>query len=326
MPTISDVAKRARVSTYTVSAVLNRSARVSPELTGRVMKAVQELDYTINYVARSLQTRKTETLGMLLPDIGNPFYSKVVRGVEEVCAKHNYSLLLSSTYENVGEQNRGLLSYRAKQVDGILLFVVDGDESGLKSIVGKNIPVVCVGRRPLTVATDTVVVDNKLGAKQAVEHLVSKGRKRIAFLTGTSGLSVTREAVAGWRLAYRQAGLTPDKALLREGDWTEESGYVHTLELMRSVNAPDAFLVASLIMLNGVLRALRELKKHVPADVDVMSTDDADWLDVCEPRISVVEQPRHDLGVRAAEMLFERIAQPKRDVVSVVLKPALKLR
>lgn len=326
MPTISDVAKRARVSTYTVSAVLNRSARVSPELTDRVMKAVQELDYTINYIARSLQTRKTETLGMLLPDVGNPFYAKVVRGVDEVCAKHNYSLLLSSMNENVAEQNRSLMLFRAKQVDGMLLFIADGDESGLKSIVDKSIPVVCVGRRPVTVDTDTVIVDNKTGARLAVDHLLSKGHKKIAFITGSSGLSVSRDAVAGWRQALRHASIAPQKELVREGDWTEASGYKHAMDLLQSPEPPSAFLVASLVMLSGVLRAAREMNKHVPSDVALMSTDDADWLDVFEPRISVVLQPRHELGVAAADLLFKRIAHPDREFEHVVLKPVLKLR
>ena len=135
MPTIYDVARRARVSSYTVSAVLNRSAYVSPELTGRVHAAVRELDYTINELARSLHTRKTRTAGMLIPDIANPFYAKVVRGVEDVLKQSGYSLILGNTYNDAGEQTRYLGVFRAKQVDGMLLFVAAGAEEELQSLV-----------------------------------------------------------------------------------------------------------------------------------------------------------------------------------------------
>src|ERR1041385_4189851 len=132
MPTIYDVAKRARVSTYTVSSVLNRSAHVSAELTKRVMDAVQELDYTINDLARSLQTRKTKTIGMLIPDIANPFYAKVVRGVEDVLRASGYSLVLGATYNQREQQSRYLAVFRSKQVDGLLLFISPGDDSDVR--------------------------------------------------------------------------------------------------------------------------------------------------------------------------------------------------
>jgi DNA-binding LacI/PurR family transcriptional regulator len=136
MPTINDVAKLAGVSTYTVSSVLNRSARVSPELTKRVIDAVQELDYTINNVARSLQTRKTQTIGMVLPNVANPFFGRVVAGADEVCRERGYTLLLGHTSEDADQQARCIANFRSKQADGLIVFMAAGSEAAVSSVMG----------------------------------------------------------------------------------------------------------------------------------------------------------------------------------------------
>ena len=174
MPTIYDVARRAGVSTYTVSSVLNRTAYVSPELTKRVMAAVQEVDYTINALARSLQTRKTLTIGMLIPDIANPFYATVVRGVEDVLKRAGYSLILGSTYNDRDEQARYIGVFRSKQVDGLLLFVAPGDDAEIRALVEAKKAVVFVGRVPIDLNADIVSADNAKGAQLAVLHLIVK--------------------------------------------------------------------------------------------------------------------------------------------------------
>ena len=191
MPTIYDVARRAGVSTYTVSSVLNQSAKVSPELTKRVLKAVHELDYTMNALARSLPTRETKTVGMLIPDIANPFYAKVVRGVEDTLRKSGYSLLLGNTYNQVDEQSRYVVLFRSRQVDGLLLFVSAGEDTELRSFISKGKPVVFVGRKPIGLKADSVSADNRTGTELAVAHLARKGHKRIALLNGQRGLSST---------------------------------------------------------------------------------------------------------------------------------------
>lgn len=325
MPTISDVAKRAGVSTYTVSAVLNRSAKVSPELTGRVLKAVTDLDYTINYVARSLQTRKTETIGMLIPDIGNQTYAAVLRGVEDVVNEHGYSLLLGSTHNRQADQDRGLAVYRAKQVDGMLLFIA-GDESAVQSLVQKKIPVVCVGRRPATFVTDSVISDHKSAARIATDHLVSHGHKKIALITGHAAASVAKDSIAGWKAGLKQAGLTPDSDYLIEGDWDPDHSYQQALALLSSAGAPSAILATNVFMVIGILRAARELKLKVPEHVELMSTSDSPWLDAFEPRISAVCHSNYDMGSGAAQLLFKRIAEPEREFEQIVLKPNLKIR
>ncbi len=323
MATIYDVARRARVSTYTVSAVLNRSANVSPALTRRVMKAVAALDYTINDLARSLQTRRTRTVAMLIPDIGSPFYAKVVRGAEDVLRRAGYALLLGNTYNDPAEQERYVALFRAKQADGLLLFVAPGDSGHLRR-AGR--PTVFVGRQPGGIDADLVVADNVKGAELAVSHLISRGHRRVALVIGHRCLSASAERVKGWERALRRARLPVDPCLVGEGDWTAASGHRVTLELVALPQPPTAIFASNFLMMTGTLRALQERGLEVPGDVEVMSADDSEWLDVFRPRISSVLQPSYEMGARAAELLLDRIDRPDREAQRIRLEPTLRIR
>lgn len=326
LATIYDVARRAGVSTYTVSAVLNRSAYVSPELTRRVQDAVRELDYTINDLARSLQTRRTKTVGMLIPTIASPYYADVVRGVEDVLKHSGYSLILGNTYDHREEQSRYLMVFRSKQVDGLLLFVAPGDDTEVRALVQAKKPVVFVARRPAGFDADSVTPDNVLGTQLAVEQMIARGHRRIGLITGPLGLSAASDRVIGWRRALKKAGLPAPKQWIGECDWTPESAYCTTLGWMNSEERPTAIFTGNFLMLTGVLRALRERKLKCPQQVEVMTSDDLDWLDLFEPRISAVVQPSYAMGAQAAELLLKRIKEPDRKFQQVVLEPELKLR
>lgn len=326
MATIYDVAKRAKVSTYTVSSVLNRSAYVSPELTERVKRAVKELDYTINEVARSLQTRRSRMIGMLIPDISNPFYAKVVRGVETKLKAEGYSLLLGSSYNDVAEQTRYLGVFRARQADGLLVFLAAGDEEEPRRVVESRKPVVFVGRVPRTFKADSVAVDQVKGAQLAIGHLISKGHERIAVVTGQLSLSVSADRVEGWRRALKKHRLEAPDSYVGEGDWTTESGWRVTLDLLSLSKPPTAILASNFLMMTGVLRALKERKLRCPADVEVMNWDDTEWLDCFEPPISTLNTPSFEMGEKAAELLLKRLKQPGRKIEQIKLTATLQLR
>lgn len=326
MATIYDVAKRARVSTYTVSVVLNKSAKASPELTRRVLKAARELNYTVNDVARSLQTRKTRTVGMLIPDIASPFYAKVVRGAEDVLKEAGYSLLLGSTYNDPVEQSQYVSLFRSKQVDGVMLFVAPGEASDVRDLVAARKPVVFVGREPVGFQADAVVPDYANGTRRAVEHLIGKGHRRVGIITGHLPLTSSSERIVGWRRALKKAGLQEDKRLIQEGDWTAESGYRATLSLLDLEERPTAIFTSNFLMLTGTLRALKERGLRCPTDVEVLSSDDSEWLDVFEPRISTVVQPSYAMGQHAAELLLKRLEEPDRKFEKIVLAADLKVR
>lgn len=326
MPTITDVAKRAGVSTYTVSSVLNRSARVSPELTKRVLVAVEELDYTINSVARSLQTRRTNTFGMLIPDISNPFYSLVVSGAEDVCRHRGYSLLLGTTKESRDEQAHSLSMLRSKQVDGLLLFMAAESENTLRPLIDKKIPIVFLGRQTAELPGDCVKVDNFAGIRMATRHLIARGHRNIAMLTGPASLSVNKERVKGWKEALHEAQLPINPAFIRETDWSADSALFHTTALFALDPAPTAILTSNFVMTTGVLRALKQLKLHCPSPVEVLSSDDVDWLDAFESPITAIVQPGYEMGSMGVELLLDRIANPERAVQLVNLSPTLHIR
>ena len=326
MPTIYDVAKRASVSTYTVSSVINRSAYVSPELTKRVQKAVRDLDYTPNALARGLQTRKTRTAAMLIPDIGSPFYSRVVRGVENRLRQADYSLMLGNTYNQPEEQARYLTVFKSQQVDGVLMFLAAGDESEASRMVKAKKAVVFVGRAPRTFQGDTVTADNVQGTRLAIDHLIAAGHERIAIVTGQASLSTSSDRVDGWRKSLRRRKLAAPASLIGEGDWSTESGYEVGKRLLEQSPRPTGIFASNFLMMTGVLRAIKEKGLRCPQDVQVVSSDDSEWLDVFSPAITTVVQPSYAMGEHAADLLLKRMKQPSRKFETIVLSPELHLR
>ena len=326
MPTIYDVAKRAGVSTYTVSVVLNRSARVSAELTERVLQAVRELDYTPNEVARSLQTRRSRTVAMLIPDIANPFYAMVVRGVEDRLKQDGYSLLLGNTYNRAEEQARYLSVFRARQADGVLIFLAAGGDEDVQKLTEAGKPVVCVARAPQSVNADVVMGDSRTGTRLAIDHLLSRGHNRIALVLGQLAVSSTAERLTGWRQSMKAAGLRAPREYAIDTDWTQDGGRDAMLRLLDLAEPPTAVFAANFLILTGVLAALRERGIRCPDQIEVAASDESEWLDVFDPPVTTVVQPSYSLGERAADLLLKRLADPSRPTERIVLQPSLHVR
>jgi LacI family transcriptional regulator len=327
MATITDVAKRARVSTYTVSCVLNRSAFVSPELTERVLQAVEELDYTVNGLARGLLTGKTNTAGMFIPDLSNPFYAKVVRGAEDVLREAGYSLLLGNTYDREEEQSRYLSVFRSKQVDGLLVFCAPGGIQDLSAFASKKLPIIFVGRVPRGVECDSVSADNRLGTRLILRHLLGRGHTRIGLITGPPTVSANRHRIEVWKKALTEAGVANTAQYFRSGDMTTEVGYTSARDLLAlGAQRPTAIFSASFLLMVGVLKALKEAGLRCPQDVEVTSADDSEWLDVFDPPVSTVIQPSYDMGVKAADLLLRRLASPDGKKERILLQPELRIR
>jgi DNA-binding LacI/PurR family transcriptional regulator len=328
MATMYDVAEKAGVSIATVSAVLNKTAYVSPELAKRVKQAVEELDYTINHLAHSLQTRSTHTIGMLIPDVASPdpFFGQVVRGAEDVLRKKGYLLILGHTYNKVDEQTRYLSAFRSRLVDGVLLFQAPGADSELDRLLKTKKPLVFVGRVPKDAQADIVATDIVQGTRMAVEHLLKQGHRRIGLITVAASLSVSSFRIEGWRSALRRNGVAADESYIMSGDMSSEAGKQAALRLLDLPEPPTAVFADNLVVATGILRALKERQRRVPEDITVLSSDDAEWLDVFTPHITTVVQPSYELGFQAAELLLKRIKHPKRPYQKVLLKPQLRIR
>ena len=306
-PSIYDVAKEARVSVFTVSAVVNGKSHVGKALKQRVEAAIQKLSYRPNLLARSLANRRTHTLGIVVPDISNPFFPLVVRGAEDAAQKHGYNILLCDSDDRLEREEECLEVLLAKRVDGILLTKAPQAFSpSLRQLIDDSqVPFVLLMRTYPSLTKDAVITDDYAGAYEAVCQLARAGHRRIGLLGGPMTVSNGRERWKGFRDALEANGLTHDPELLVEGDYRIESGYRggHAL-LSRS---PDGIYVANYLMTVGLLKAADEMGMRCPEDFGLVSFDDYPWLAVFRPRLTTVELPKYQIGFEAAELLLERI-------------------
>jgi LacI family transcriptional regulator len=330
MATIYDVAKHANVSLATVSAVVNGSAYVSPGLKSRVTSAIEKLGYQPNLLARSLATQQTRTLGMIVPNIVNPFWPEVVRGVEDAAHAAGYTVLLASNDDDRRKEALYLRMFLAKRVDGILLTKTAG---GLESDVARRLrstrtPVVQLMRSSNAVGGDKVLCDEDEGSYQAVAHLLRLGCRRIGMINGLEKVSTSKRRLAGYRNALQDAGVTFDASRVIHGDFRVESGYAAGIQLLKT--KPDGMFIANYLMTVGFMRALRQYQLRCPDDVRIVTCDDHPWLDSFRPRLTTVNLPKYEMGQAGARALLDRMAAgdkpaPKRGRI-ITLKTTLCLR
>jgi LacI family transcriptional regulator len=326
MPNIYDVAKRARVSVATVSAVLNESAFVSADLKSRVQAAVAALGYQPNLLARSMARQKTQTLGMIVPDIANPFFPEVVRGAEDVAHGAGYTLLIASSDNDVAKEEVYLRLFLAKRVDGVILTKAPGrmPRELQRAFAKAGVPIVLLARTVAGFATDAVELDDKGAAYDGATHLLRLGYRRVAFVGGLRGASTSRKRLDGYKAALRDAGVRLEPALVTEGDFRVESGYRAGLDLLKI--RPDAVFIANYLMTVGFMEALRQYRMRCPGDVALVTCDDYPWMDSFSPRLTTIDLPKRELGAAAAQLLVERIAKGAGRARTVTLKSALRVR
>lgn len=323
---IYDVARQSRVSVFTVSAVVNHKSHVGLKLRKRVEAAIRKLNYRPNLIARSLAKQRTHTIGMIVPDIGNPFFPMVVRGAEDAAQKHGYNLLLCNSDDILAKEESSVELLLSKRVDGILLTKASEDfRPSLRQMIKEvNIPFVLVMRTYPKLTKDAVITDDYQGAYDAVSHLARAGRKRIGLIGGPLKVSNAQARWEGFRDALKAASLPYERELVIEGDYRIESGFRagHALLSYR----PDGIYVANHLMTIGLLKAAEEMGLRCPEDFGLVSFDDYPWLGVFRPRLTTVELPKHQLGSEAAELLIRRISGDRSAAVVKKLQPELRIR
>lgn len=309
MVTIRDVAKLANVSTATVSATLNRSAPVSPELQARVRRAVEELGYAPDGVARSLKTGTTALLGLLIPDITNPFFTQLVRVVEAAAQRAGYAVLLCDSDEDPGKEATYLRLMRTHRVAGLVWCPVGEaapDGPSPRSLAG--LPIVMVDRAAPGVTADLVVIDNHRAGYLATAHLLDLGHRRIGAIAGPAHLLPAAERLRGFRDALRGRGLDPDAAPVGQGAFREAEAYASCRALLGGARRPTGLFVGNNHMLVGVMRAIADLGLACPADISIAAIDDFPWANAFNPRLTTVRQPVAAIGETALRLLLARIA------------------
>lgn len=328
MVKLADVARLAQVSISTVSRVINEPELVRDETRKRVQEAIQALRYQPSRVAQRLRVESGQAnlIGLIIPDIQNPFFADVTRGVEDVAQQHGYMVFLGNSDEDALKERRYLDVMRAESVDGIIVPPISENDAAISELAGSGLPLVCVDRRLARVTTDTIVVDNVRGAHEAVDHLIRLGHQRIGFIEGRPELSTSKERLRGYRQALEDHGIALDRALIREGDSRQQSGRALTLELLGLREPPTALLVGNNLMTLGALEAIHLKGARIPDDIALISYDDMPWAMAFHPPLTAVRQPGHEVGRRAMEVLLRRIKDPSRSTTLLVLQPELIVR
>ena len=339
--TIKDIAEIANVSYATVSRALNDKYGVKEGTRRRVLEIAHELQYSPNAVARGLKSSRTHTIGLVIPDISNPFFPEVARGVEEGASEQGYSVLLCNTNWNVAREEQYLNLLAERRVDGIIISPMSACSQPLwRNGALADLPVVFVANAPRDTTRPYVIIDNAHGGFLATSHLLSEGYERIAFVGAREESVTVDQRFEGYRAAIEAQGAHIDDSLVCLGDFREQSGYEAARALISGRRCPDAMFAENDLLAIGVIHALRERGLRVPEDVGVVGFDDIPLAAFPEIGLTTIAQPKEEMGRRAALLLAEAIdrmkgqessgglssAQPGSAPVQAMLEPELVVR
>lgn len=319
--TLRDVALEAGVSIKTVSRVVNGEPEVNEVTATRVAGVVERLGYRPNELARGLKGHRSRTIGLVVDDVSNPFMATCAQAIEAVAREHGHALILCDSHADLRTEDTyvGLLTQR--QIDGLLLVPSRGHNVHLKTEQQSGLPVVAFDRPAEGIQTDTVLVKNRAGAREATEHLIWHGHERIAFVGDVRHYYTARKRLEGYKDALRIVNLKPLHSL---GAHSIEQGEEATKEFLDGPEPPTALFAANILTALGALRATEDLGLRIPEDVALIGFDDFELAPVLSPRFTLVHQPTAELGRRAAEMLFDRLdsrtrPEPRRLVLPTEL-------
>lgn len=318
------IAKRAKVSLGTVSHVINGSAVVRERLRQRVLNAIEELGYQPSQLARGLRRDYTNMIGMIIPDITNPFFPALVRAAEDVAFSHQYRLVLCNSDNHPEKESSYWNEIQSYLPAGLLLIpAVDSRLHDQPFRNGRVTPVVCIDRRPPGWKGDIVRADNEGGSYAATRHLIDLGHQKIATITGPPHLATSVERLRGYRRAMKDAGLSAPSMYVQKGNFDRSSGFEAGLQLLRPANRPTAVFAGNDLMAMGALLAVRELGLRCPDDVSIVGFDNLDATELLLPPLTTIDQPAYRLGATAMELLIQRISGLKEGPRDIILNTEL---
>lgn len=318
--TIKDVAKKANVSIATVSRVLNNSNRVEEDTKKRVQKAVRELRYLPNNLGRSLSIKRTEAIGLILPDLFGEFFSEVIRGVDQTAQLHKYHLLVSSSHDDRKDIKAALQMIRGR-VDGLIIMSADIDVQTINENLPKSLPVILLNCQVDDTSYDSLNINNYYGAYQMVSHLLSHGHKSISLIKGPKNNHDADERLRGYRQALIDGKAQFDAELEYPGDFSEASGYDAVKTMLKKKTRPSAIFAANDSMAIGALSAIQEAGIQVPEEIALAGFDDIPIVQFVKPSLSSVRVSINELGVLAVNRLFQAIREKNKFVKQKTLVP-----
>ncbi|MFV9568200.1 LacI family DNA-binding transcriptional regulator [Thermoanaerobacter mathranii] len=325
MANIREVAKRAGVSVATVSRVLNGSDSVSEETKERVLKAIKELNYHPNLLGRNLRRAETRMILALMPNVSNPFYARVVKGIEDVAHKNGYNVMLCNTDSDINREKAYLELLKNRLADGVIFMAPVMSKEEL-TLIGQNYPVIQCCEYIEGAGVSYVSIDNFSAAYKAVRHLIGLGHKRIGMISCENELVSTKQREAGYRKALEDSGLEFDEKLMKYGDYSFKSGVRAAKQLLAMEERPTAIFAISDIMAIGAIRAIKEEGLKVPEDIAVVGFDDISFASMYDPMLTTISQPKYDLGCVAMELLIKHISGKLEEPQRIFLEHELIIR
>lgn len=326
--TITDVAAKAGVSKTTVSHYLNgRYEAMGKDTRDMITQVIEELGYRPNALARSLKQKKTHTIGAIVANILNPFSTSIIRGVEDYCNQHGFSLILCNADEDPQKEREYLTVLADKQVDGLIINTTGRNNEIIKTL-NQQMPVVLIDRKVPELNVDTVAVDSRKGVSLIVSHLTALGHRDIALFTMPYGkVSPRAERVEGFRQALSDRGLPIRNDWIIEADAQKQAVLPVLTALLERSERPTALVGANNLMTMALIKALKKLGKRLPDDIAVIGFDDWEWAELIDPPITVVSQPTYRMGEEAASILIRRIRGKKSHKLKMKLfEPELVIR
>jgi DNA-binding LacI/PurR family transcriptional regulator len=326
--TMRQIADRAEVSIGTVSHVVNGTARVRSNLRRRVQEVIRTLGFQPSALAQGLRLNRTKMLGMIIPDITNPFFPGVVRGAEDLAFRNSYRLVLCNTDNDPSKEDLYIAELKSFRIAGLLVIPAAGSDltSELSTGGSENTPVVCIDRCPEGWTGDAVIVANEEGAYQATRHLIKSGHHHLAVITGPALLVNATERLNGFLRALRESSLAIAPEFIQEAAFDMRSGFQAAKRLLRMLPRPTAIFACNDLMALGVLHAVHELGLRCPEDVSLVGFDNLEFCEYSSPALSSVYQPGYQVGAVAAGLLVERIKGREDAPKRIVLETELKIR
>ena len=304
---IHEVARRARVSTATVSRTINNPTLVNPKTAKRVWKAIEELRYYPNTQARSLVSGRSRILGLIVSDITNPFFPELIKGFEDVAIQHGYEILISSTNYDSARMALCVRRMLERKVEGVAIMTSEMDTHLVDQFAHRNVPMVFLDVGPPGDSIGNIVVDYAMGINEAVDHLLSLGHRRIGFIGGPAGLKSARIRRTAFLRSLRHYGIDRDACLIESGDHTVDGGLAAMIRMLDSKCAPTAMLASNDLTAIGMMRAVRRAGLIVPQDISIVGFDDIRLAEFTEPPLTTVRLSRRELAERAFHALLSNL-------------------
>jgi len=323
---IKDVAKLAGVSSATVSRVLADKPYASEEVRQRVLKAVETLGFQPSRVARSLRVQSSQIIGLIISDIQNPFFTALVRAVEDQAYAHQYAIFLCNSDENQEKESLYVDLMIAERVAGVIVVPVCEHDSSIRKLHQANVPTAVIDRQIHDMDLDTVVVDNVKAARELVTHLIQQGHRRIGAIVASPEIATGNERYQGYLEALHAHGITADASLVRSGVPKESLGRQFAGELLDLPEPPTALFTGNNLLTVGTLHEIKERGLVIPRNVSVVAFDDMEWYSLISPRLTAANQPTYEMGWAAADLILKRIQNPEKPPEKLVFQAEIMIR